>query len=185
MIEVVTKYTKESLKKYQRFNMVKPGWQRVISIILRIALLIFGIFLVYAYLVTADLTFLIVGLTSIVIAVAPLWMPAMTANAVFKASPALFNKGITVCFWEEHFSVAAMDKPEKAASEIKYAALYKVYELNDFFYLYYQASQAFIIDKRDFTQGSAEELAGLFAQVLPEKKIRRYNKYEDTHAAER
>jgi len=176
MIEVATKYTKDSLKKYQRFNMAKPGLQRIFAVILRIVLLVVGVFLVYAYLVTGDLSFLGVGLTSIVLTSAPLWMPAVTANALFKNSPALFNTGITVRFFEEHFSVVTTGEYEKGASEIKYAALFKVYELKAFFYLYTLPKQAFIIDKRDFTQGSAEELSKLFANVLPEKKFRRYKK---------
>jgi hypothetical protein len=49
-----------------------------------------------------------------------------------------------------------------------------VYEVKDCFYLHVKPNVFFIIDKRDFTQGTQREFNALLGKVLPGKKFKRH-----------
>ena len=173
MIEVITKYTKESVKKYYRFHMLK---KRVVSKICLAILIICGFFLLFLSLFTDDSSPVIIGIASIILAASPFYFPAINTNILYKKSPAVFDTGSTIHFLEDHFSITMAGEYQSGTNDIKYEALVNVYEIRDFFYLYIQPNMAYIVDKSDFTQGSPEELSQLFAQVLPGKKFCRYKK---------
>lgn len=59
---------------------------------------------------------------------------------------------------------------------IHYFRLYKVFETNDFFYLYFDKKYSFIVDKAGFTQGTAKE----FSKFIKDKMWMKYSMYNKT-----
>lgn len=57
---------------------------------------------------------------------------------------------------------------------IHYFKLYKVFETNNFFYLYLDKKYSFIIDKNGFSQGTVEE----FSKFIKDKMWLKYSKCE-------
>ena len=52
-------------------------------------------------------------------------------------------------FYKKYFTISDSNNFEK----IKYWKLYKIYETNDFFYLYINKDHAFLLEKNTFTKG--------------------------------
>ena len=59
------------------------------------------------------------------------------------------EKEFTFKFYEKYFTISDSNNFEK----IKYWKLYKIYETNDFFYLYINKDHAFLLEKNTFTKG--------------------------------
>jgi hypothetical protein len=55
-------------------------------------------------------------------------------------------------------------------AKMKYSLLHKVYETNDHIFLFINAVQAYLVDKSQITNGTAEELGVLISKHLTPKK---------------
>ena len=173
MIEVRTKYTKKAFEQYYRFNVVSRG---VRPIAFRF-LVVLVVSLVMRLTGFAAATGMLLAIAAIAVAAYSLGeymlAPMINAASTVKKNPAMFEKGVGFEFHEDHFADAG--KSQKTRGEIKYSDLLKVCEVQDYFYIYLQPNIAFIIDKRDFTQGTPEELTELFRKALPEEKFKVHN----------
>jgi len=177
IIEVKTKYTKEAYKKFQWFYFFKAGLTGVIFKDLLVFLFLGGAFLLSIYFIFADslsVSSLVTGIVCIWLVITFLLFPKISANSAYKKSPSLFETGIMFSFSDEFFSVTTTGNEISGTNDIKYTAMFKAVELRDLFYLFLQPSQAYLLDKKDFTRGTPEELSALLAKVLPEKKFKKH-----------
>ena len=174
MIEAKTKYTKEALRKFQWFHLAQAGVSGKVFVISVIVMFFAGVLTILASFLAGSPSFW--GLIFICLAAFFLLIPRINTCYACKKSPALFDTSIGYAFSEEHFTVTNTGSVINGVSEIKYEALFRACEARDFFYLYIQPSQAYIVDKKDFTGGTSEELSLLLAKALPAKKFRRYLK---------
>ena len=175
MIEVTTKYTKESYRKYQWFHMARGGARKVAFIILLAITFCAGVALM-STLNIADKEQTAKLYLSIFLLFLPVFyilLPRIYARSAIKKSPAIFDTGLTFFFHEDHVTVQTTGMVS-GSSDIRYEALYCVYQTRDSFYLYLQQRQSYIIDKMHFTVGKPEDLAILLKKALPAKKYRSY-----------
>jgi hypothetical protein len=100
--------------------------------------------------------------------------PKMNTKAALKSNPQLLETEIGLTFCEDHFVSVSTGGLISGTTEAKYEAVLVVCEVKDYFYLHVKPNVFFIIDKRDFTQGTPEEFTALLGKVLPGKKVRRY-----------
>ena len=176
MIEVTTKYTKESYLKFHWFHIARSGVRKVVYIAMLAFLFCAGAaLLMYMFIADFDnqpsiffLSFLSLSL--------PLYciiFPYINASIAFKKSPVLFDMGLTFTFHEDYFTAQSTGMVS-SISNIRYEALYRVYQTRDSFYLYLQQRQSYIIDKTHFTVGKPEDLAALLEKAISAKKYRSY-----------
>ena len=175
MIEVTTKYTKEAYRKYQWFHMARGGARKVVFIILLAITFCAGVALMYTSNIAdkEQIARFCLSLFAISLPLYYIFRPRNSANSVFKKSPALFEAGLTFTFHEDYFTVQS-NGMVSGTSDIRYEALYCVYQTKDSFYLYLQQRQSYLIDKKHFTIGKPEDLAILMKKVMPAKKYRSY-----------
>jgi hypothetical protein len=84
-----------------------------------------------------------------------------------------FVEGTTkYSFTEDYMFAESTSDSSTGTSKMKYDALYRVYELQDFFYIFISSSQAFLITKRSC---SAEDAIGL--RKLLQAKVKKYYNY--------
>ncbi|MDV3429413.1 MAG: YcxB family protein [Bacillota bacterium] len=76
-------------------------------------------------------------------------------------------------FFEDYFTVEKNTDEAKGNSQIKYSALYKIYEVQDYFYIFISRSQAYMVDKSRFNTSEPETLREIFKDKLGKK----YYKY--------
>ena len=175
IIEVKTKYTKESFRKLQWFHLTRGGVRKVVILISLAGMFCVGVVLLSLLILDGwDLTpkyFL--SLFFLILPVFYVIMPRLNASSAYKKSPALFDAGLTFTFHEDYFTVLTTGMVS-GASDIRYEALYSAYQTKDSFYLYIQQQQSYIIVKTDFTAGTPEDFALFLEKVMPAKKYRSY-----------
>ena len=173
MIDVTTKYTKESYRKFQWFHITRGGVRKVVVVIMLAFMFCVGALLMSMRIidVEARATSLFLSLLLLFFPTFYTLLPRISASSAFKKSPALFDTGLTFTFHEDYFTVQTTGMVS-GTSDIRYEALYRVYQTKDYFYLYLQQRQSYIVDKKDFTAGKPEELAVLLDKAMPAKKYR-------------
>jgi len=173
LIEARTKYTKESFREFQRFNLF-TGARGAIMIVCLIIIFGAGLISMAPSFASGDPTGSFPAIIFITLGILYLLRPRIAARSAFKRSPALFESGVAYSFSGEFFTETVSGASVSGVSNIKYAALYKAFETKKYFYLYLQPNSAFIIDKTGFTQGTPEELAAILGRAMPGKKFRKY-----------
>jgi len=177
MIEISTTYTKAAFRKFQWFHIARGGMRKVTFIIGLSVIFIVG---------TATLTRIMLdGMDSrfelafpLLLFILPLvyiFTPQIATNAAFRKTPALFDAGLTFCFHESYFTVITTGIIS-GTSDIRYEALYRVYQTKNYFYLYIQQTQSYIIHKADIKTGNPEEFSAFLQKVIPANKYRSYVK---------
>ena len=177
VIEAKTKYTKRSFRRFQWFHYTKGGMQKAVSISSFVISFIIGVaLLIYLFIGNGILEGTIYLFLSVLMIFLPVFfviVVSISTNSTYKKSPAFFNSGIGFSFYEDYFTVLTTGMMS-GTTNIQYGAIYCVYQTKDYFYLYLQQNQAFLLDKASFTTGSPEDLAVLLKKVLPMKKYRSY-----------
>ena len=177
MIEVTTKYTKESFRKYQWFHTARAGVRKVVFIIFLALMFCEGAALLSLSIIVGRnlATRVFLSLFLLFLPILHILRPRISARLALKKSPALFDAGLTFVFHEDHFTVLTTGMIS-GTTDIRYEALYRAYQTRDSFYLYPQQRLSYLIDKSSFTVGKPEDLAALLERVMPAKKYRSYVK---------
>lgn len=76
-------------------------------------------------------------------------------------------------FFRDYFTVEKNTDEAKGNSEIKYSALYKIYEVNEYFYIFISRTQAYMVDKKGFEASEFDAVREIFKNKLG----RKYYKY--------
>ncbi len=86
-----------------------------------------------------------------------------SVNRVVKQSPDFSNIENTYTFYENRFEIVTKVRKKKEQKEVFYDDLIAVKERKNVFYLYVTERLAFLIEKKNITEGSAEELRTIFS----------------------
>lgn len=78
----------------------------------------------------------------------------------------------TYTFTDDSITVSSNGDGYSGSSEITYEKLYRAAETNEYFFLYINKRQAFVVDKTTFVGGSADELTARLTSVFGKKYIR-------------
>jgi hypothetical protein len=187
MIEIKTKYTKESVENYYRFIGTRNTKGFVILLFSLITMLI-GVSIGIGRAdgtddmnVPIEAVLIVFGLSIFfVIMFNYVWdfrlKPKTNTKAALKGNPQLLETEICLTFYEDHFLTIFTGGLVSGTTEAKYEAVLIAYEVKDFFYLQVKQNVLLIIDKRDFTQGSPWEFTALLNKVIPKKKFKKHIK---------
>ena len=146
-----TKYTKEIYEKYLQFHQNKFGNKYTFITIVTILLLCFCIItnLKYSNYFTGFLLLIILSIFCFY----RFFYPTKKVEKELKTDKFKNEKEFTFTFYEKFFVISDKKNSEK----IKYWKLHRVYETEDFFYLYINKDHAFLLDKTTFTKGNTSE----------------------------
>jgi len=94
---------------------------------------------------------------------------AFILKLMVKKSPSLDAK-VEYVFTPEAFEDHTVSDKINTSSTIQYTMIRRARETKNFFYLYIASNVAHIVDKRGFTEGTAQDLRFLLIQQLDPKK---------------
>ena len=173
MIEVKTRYTEDTILNYFRFMGKINAKTLILYVIILLVLSIAIYFLMSLRNLYFPIIMAIFCLICIIFFMSSFWPKKKTKNLI-KNMPVLFETEYFF-FYKENFVVNFKDNLVNGTSEIKYDALVSVFELNCYFY--FQVINGFyIIDKKDFTKGTSDDLLALLKSVIPDNKFKKYIK---------
>ena len=154
-----TKYTKKAYEKYLQFHQNKYGQIYQFSTIVIILLLNFCIIMNLKY--SNYSTSFILTITLITFCFYRFFYPLKKVEKELKTEKFEKEKEFTFTFYKKFFVIS--DK--KFSDKINYWKLHKIFETDDFFYLYINKDNAFLIDKSTFSKGNISE----FSKFLKKK----------------
>jgi len=170
MIQVETKYTYESYKQYYWFSLFRGKYYRygITTFPFITALMIVLAILSFTWLHSALAA--AISTVGTIICILFYVMASFMPKRYVKQSPSLFQSSMTIIFNEDSFSSMQTGDMSSGAGITKYAALNKVYETKDMFYVYLTPVQALLLTKKDIVKGTPEELRSLLQSKLPHSK---------------
>lgn len=167
IIRAKTHYTEKLLKDFAKFNFfIKPKFLMAFLIIIEVAIaVVFTMFGIkdfdWATTMTGIFCFLI----------SPLMMIFSYYSAVKSLRNALSGTIVEYEFDKTELRTKATNTGIDGESSISYKTLYKIYETDEYFYIYTSKYCAIILRKSDIIEGSPEKLKNLLKGLVPLKKI--------------
>ena len=146
-----TQYTKKNYQKYLEFHQSKySNWYQLYTILI-IILLIFCIISNIQY--SNYILSIIFILILITFCFLRFKYPTKKIKKELKTEKFDKEKTFTFYFYNKYFIIS----DGKSKSKIHYFLLYKIFETDDFFYLYIDKDHAFLLEKTKFTKGNKKE----------------------------
>ena len=146
-----TKYTKQIYQKYLQFHQSKYGNKYTFTTIVTILFLCFCFIMNLKY--SNYNTSILLVIVLIVFCFYRFFYPVKKVEKELKTEKFENEKEFTFTFYEKFFIIS----DTKSSEKIKYWKLYKVYETDEFFYLYINKDHAFLLDKSTFIRGNTTE----------------------------
>ena len=164
-----TKYSKEIYTEYLNFHRKKYNFSYKLytAFIIFLILLCVTMQIKYHYYTLAII--MCVALTIFF-----LWQfihPEYQVAKEYQSDKIANENEFTFIFYKKHFKVVG----KKQFSDCKYYELHKVFETNNFFYLYLDKNHALLLKKDCFTVGNPEE----FSTFVKKKVLWKYRKFKD------
>lgn len=169
-LQSVSKIDKDVYRKFYRFDAFKKTRWRKILIPTGIVVTIIAsieLFVIINY--TYNLDQPIIPLLALMIflmlfMVVYMWfvMPLIG----YKLSAKLYSIDNYFTWYKDHFTVKVDSEELSSVSNYTYEALLKVWEYNDFLYLYITNNQAHLVPKDSFTKGTWNELKAVLMDQL-------------------
>ena len=178
MIQVNMKYTKQNYRRFMWFDFFKRGTRKICNITFIAIIFSIGVLSLIGAINRENYT---PSVFSIIMMLICLLYPLLVFGIIElfvlraqKVTPSLFELDMAFTFHDDHFVSTSTGELSTGTAEVKYTALYRVFETKDCFYLYQQMSSSFIIEKSNFTSGTPEELSEILSKALPKKKFVKY-----------
>ena len=148
-----TKYTENSYKKFLEFHSNKFGFKNTFYILFMSMILFTCIILYFVnhFYLQAFLTILLLALFLVL----KIIRPTLKVKKDFESDKIQKEKVFKFIFCKNYFKIYDNLKYYK----IKYAKLYKIFDTNDFFYLYINDENSLLVDKKGFYYGTADEFS--------------------------
>ena len=146
-----TKYTKQIYQKYLEFHQNKFGLKYKFITILVFLLLSFCFIINLKYSNYNTAFVFIIALISFFIYI--FFATTKKIQKELKTEKFEKEKEFTFTFYNNFFVISDKKNSEK----IKYWKLYRIYETEEFFYLYINKSHALLLDKSSFSKGNISE----------------------------
>ena len=166
-----TQYSKKIYNQFSQFHNEKFSFSYNIFTIFILILLI------YCFIMTIKNK--IISLAIIFTVALILFVGYRLFNPMFFYKKEVNKKAITkekvfkFYFYNTYFKI----RDNLSYNTIHYFRLYKIFETKDFFYLYLDKKYSFIIDKKGFTHGTAEE----FSKFIKNKMWLKYSNYDKSN----
>lgn len=169
-----TVYDEKTIKTFVSFNIFKgknhSKKKNLFYFIGIFAFILVGLLIVLA-LENKDYNGLISALfQTVILTVVSCFLFILLPKLAYKNNQKLLNETIRYSFNTESFSINAETKYIKVDEIIKYPFLYKVYDFNDYIYLFVNFNNGYIVDKSKFEYGTVEDLLNILKKQLPPNK---------------
>lgn len=167
IIRAKTHYTEKLLKDFAKFNFfVRPKFLMAFLIIIEVAIaVVFTMFGIkdfdWATTITGVFCFLI----------SPLMIISSYYSAVKSLRNTLSGTIVEYEFDKTELRTKATNTGVNGEGTISYKTIYKIYETDEYFYIYTSKYSAIILRKSDIIEGSPEKLKNLLKGLVPLKKI--------------
>lgn len=148
-----TKYTKDIYDKFLAFHSKKYHFTYTAYTTFVTAFILISLVLQVKYHNFTIAILLCCGMTCFI-----LWRffrPISDVAKEYKSEKIQKEQSFTFKFYENFFTIEDL----KVYSKIKYYQLYRVFETNDFFYLYLDKTHSFLLDKSCFKKGNVEDFS--------------------------
>lgn len=146
-----TQYTKQNYQKYLNFHQNKYGLRYQFITIVVILLLSFCTIMNLKY--KHYLTAFLVLICLIIFIYHQFFRPQKVIKKEIQTEKFENEEFFTFTFYEKYFIITNKSIKQK----LKYRHLAKVFETNDFFYLYINKDHAFLLEKSGFTVGDTNK----------------------------
>lgn len=166
LFENETKYTTNDYVQFLRFHNKKFNAGYMAYTILWSLLLSLCIFLCFGS--GARLQGVIITIILISFIAYRFIKPKMIVDNELKSDKYGENCSNTFTFYDKEFEV----KNKMGKFKYKYSIFYKIYETNDFFYLYVSKENAFLVSKYSFSLGNAKDFSA-FMKVKFKSKYKK------------
>lgn len=163
-----TKYSKGIYKEFLEFHQEKYGTSYIFATIIPIILLIFCIVVQIK-----SKSFLLAILTTIIAIIFAMWRiynPIKTIRNEVQSKKIENEQEFIFKFYEKYFNIYS----QKLNSKIYYWQLHKIFETEEFFYLYIDKTHAFLLSKEGFEVGTSQD----FADFINRKCIFKFKKQQ-------
>jgi hypothetical protein len=97
-------------------------------------------------------------------------MSYLLPSFLFNRSKKLLGIENTFVFCEDEFLLSSESPLFQGNSKMKYSAMHKVYETENYLYLFLTSAQAYLLDKSKIASETADELRGIISRQLPPEK---------------
>lgn len=168
MVRAKTRYTKELMLKFARFNSHKQISQVIAYIILELILFSFALMFIVTSENLVELAISIGLITPFCLALVP-FIVWLTPYLAAKMNGNVIGAVNTYEFNENEFVIESSLPTLAGQTKVSLNHLVSVYETRDAFYLFISKMQAFIINKDDIIEGNLSDLQELFRRYLPAK----------------
>lgn len=161
-----TKYTRQMYKEFLEFHQEKYGATYIGYTVLCIILFVFCIIVQIQ-----SQNFLLSILTILILIGFVCWRfynPIKTVKKEIQSEVIENEQEFLFKFYEKKFIIYG----RKMKSEMNYWKLYKIFETDDYFYLYIDKTHAFLLSKNGFEYGTPEE----FADFMRKKCLFKFKK---------
>ena len=161
-----TKYSKSVYDEFLKFHRKKYRFTYILYNVIVIALILFCLTVQVQY-----HNFSGSILFCIILSLFILWRylhPIEEVTKEYNSDKIQKEKSFTFKFYDKFFTCEDI----KEFSKFKYYKLHKVYETNNFFYLYIDKTHSFILDKTKFNENKSAE----FSNFIKKKAFFRYRK---------
>ena len=155
-----TKYTKQAYEKYLQFHQNKYGHNYHFVTAVTILLLCFCIImnLKYSNYITAFILIIIL----VIFCFYRFFNPVKKVQKELETEKFKKEQEFTFTFYEKYFTIS----DNQFLDKIKYCQLHKVFETEDFFYLYINKDHAFLLNKFTFSKGDISEFLRFLKKKL-------------------
>ena len=148
-----TKYNKEIYKEFLEFHQEKYGASYIFATVVPIILLIFCVIVQIQ-----SRNFYLAILTTIIAILFAGWRfydPIKTVKKEVQSKKIENEQEFIFKFYKKNFDIYS----KKINSKIRYWQLHKIFETEEFFYLYKDKTHAFLLSKQGFEVGTSDEFA--------------------------
>lgn len=161
-----TKYSKEAYNKYLNFHSKKYCFRYNLYTAIIIFLLLFCIICQIKYHYYSLAIVLCFSLTLFF-----LWRmfhPEYEVSKEYNSDTIVNEKEFKFIFYDKYFKIIG----KKQLSNCRYFSLYKVFDTDEFFYLYLDKTHSLLLEKQGFIQGTPDD----FSNFIKKKTLWKYSK---------
>lgn len=172
-IKITTVYDYETYKKFYQFGLFRGKYHKIRKWVLLIFCPTVLIDYFRKMFFSNEHIFLFNKIAFVIILAACLYLFLLyfIMPKIFYGSQKKFIDGLVdFIFTDDKIKIKSLSAKYSGSSEFQYDLLYKVYETNDFFYLYLRKRSAYILRKVDINLDIVDNLRELLNKKLSPKK---------------
>ncbi|MHB1484271.1 MAG: YcxB family protein [Saccharofermentanales bacterium] len=171
-VKAITAYDFPCIKEFVRFTLFKGKGQNITGKKIGLVVLmsvVFCLSLINMIINSFEAGIIVFFITLMIICIFG-YLYFIYPKKVYKSAKKLASMKNEYLFQEDEFTMTS-DNPEfSGKSTMKYTFLNMVYETEDYFYLFIDKAQAYIVRKSDITNGTSEQIRETIIYNMPPEK---------------